>query len=60
MIDPNYAHPEALVTTEWVATHLNEPNSRLVESNEDILLYGTPGSDDARLYLARSLCGTLL
>ena len=22
MIDPNYAHPEALVTTEWVASHL--------------------------------------
>ena len=41
MIDPNYAHPEALVTTEWVASHLNEPNARLVESNEDILLYGT-------------------
>ena len=42
MIDPNYAHPEALVTTEWVATHLNEPNSRLVESDEDILLYDRP------------------
>ena len=41
MIDSNYAHPEALVTTEWVASHLNEPNTRLVESNEDILLYGT-------------------
>ncbi|MGB8466820.1 MAG: rhodanese-like domain-containing protein, partial [Terrimicrobiaceae bacterium] len=40
MNDPNYAHPEALVTTDWVASHLNEPNTRLVESNEDILLYG--------------------
>ncbi|MCB9148061.1 MAG: sulfurtransferase [Caldilineaceae bacterium] len=34
-----YAHPEALVSTTWVAEHLNDPNVRLVESNEDILLY---------------------
>ena len=39
MIDPNYAQPDALVTLDWLATHLNEPNTRLVESNEDILLY---------------------
>jgi thiosulfate/3-mercaptopyruvate sulfurtransferase len=41
MIDSNYANPDALVTTEWVASHMNEPNTRLVESNEDILLYST-------------------
>lgn len=41
MTDSNYAHPEALVSTEWVANHLNEPGTRLVESNEDILLYST-------------------
>jgi len=41
MTDPNYAHPEALVTTDWVAEHLNDPNVRFVESNEDILLYST-------------------
>jgi thiosulfate/3-mercaptopyruvate sulfurtransferase len=34
-----YAHPEVLVTTEWVAAHLNDPSVRLVESNEDTLLY---------------------
>ncbi|MEZ4712760.1 MAG: sulfurtransferase [Caldilineaceae bacterium] len=34
-----YAHPEALVSTAWVADHLNDPNVRLIESNEDILLY---------------------
>src|SRR5262249_19520129 len=27
--------------TEWLAQHLNEPNTRIVESNEDILLYDT-------------------
>ena len=34
-----YAHPEMLVTTEWVAEHSSDPNVRLVESDEDILLY---------------------
>lgn len=37
----NYAHPEALVSTDWVAEHLNDPNIRLVESDEDYLLYDT-------------------
>jgi thiosulfate/3-mercaptopyruvate sulfurtransferase len=37
----SYAHPEALVSTEWLAEHLNEPNTRIVESNEDVLLYST-------------------
>ncbi len=36
-----YAHPEYLVETEWVAAHLNDPAVRLVESNEDALLYET-------------------
>jgi thiosulfate/3-mercaptopyruvate sulfurtransferase len=34
-----YARPDVLVTTEWVAEHLNDPKIRIVESNEDILLY---------------------
>lgn len=29
--DNTYAHPEALVTTEWVAGHLNDPKVKLVE-----------------------------
>ncbi|MDX2191872.1 MAG: sulfurtransferase [Gemmatimonadales bacterium] len=36
-----YAHPEVLVSTDWVAQHLHDPKVRLVESNEDILLYET-------------------
>jgi thiosulfate/3-mercaptopyruvate sulfurtransferase len=39
MSEQTYAHPEALVSTQWVADHLNDPNLRIVESNEDILLY---------------------
>ncbi len=34
-----YVHPEALVSTEWVAQNLNNPKVRLIESNEDTLLY---------------------
>ena len=36
-----YAHPEVLVETEWVAEHLDDPKIRLLESNEDVLLYET-------------------
>jgi thiosulfate/3-mercaptopyruvate sulfurtransferase len=39
MSQNGYAHPEALVETEWVAEHLNDPNVRVLESNEDVLLY---------------------
>ena len=42
-----YAHPEVLVSTDWVAAHLNDPSIRIIESNEDTLLYGSghiPGS----------------
>src|SRR5687768_2665412 len=37
--EKGYAHPEVLASTEWVAGHLNDPNVRLIESNEDTLLY---------------------
>lgn len=36
-----YANPDVLVSTDWVAQHLNDPNVRIVESNEDVLLYDT-------------------
>jgi thiosulfate/3-mercaptopyruvate sulfurtransferase len=36
-----YARPDVLVDTEWVAKHLDDPKVRLVESNEDVLLYHT-------------------
>lgn len=34
-----YAHPDFLVSTDWVAEHLTDPGIRIVESNEDPLLY---------------------
>jgi thiosulfate/3-mercaptopyruvate sulfurtransferase len=42
MSEPSqYAHPEVLVTTEWLEANLKAPGIRIVESNEDILLYDT-------------------
>jgi thiosulfate/3-mercaptopyruvate sulfurtransferase len=34
-----YAHPEKLVSTDWLAQHLNDPEVVVVESDEDVLLY---------------------
>jgi thiosulfate/3-mercaptopyruvate sulfurtransferase len=36
-----FAHPERLVSTDWVARHLEHPDVVLVESDEDVLLYDT-------------------
>jgi thiosulfate/3-mercaptopyruvate sulfurtransferase len=36
-----YAHPEALVDADWIEKHRNENDVRIIESNEDILLYDT-------------------
>jgi thiosulfate/3-mercaptopyruvate sulfurtransferase len=36
-----YAHPERLVTTDWLAAHLGDPGLVVLESNEDVLLYKT-------------------
>jgi thiosulfate/3-mercaptopyruvate sulfurtransferase len=34
-----YVHPEVLVSADWVLDHLKDPKVRIVESDEDILLY---------------------
>jgi thiosulfate/3-mercaptopyruvate sulfurtransferase len=39
--ETDYARPDALVSTAWVAEHLKDPHVRIVESDEDILLYDT-------------------
>src|SRR5437870_12555553 len=36
-----YARPDALVSTEWLAAHLKDSNLRIIESDEDVLLYDT-------------------
>jgi len=39
--DRKYAHPEVLVSTDFVADHLKEEGIRIIESNEDQLLYSS-------------------
>jgi thiosulfate/3-mercaptopyruvate sulfurtransferase len=39
IVAKGYAHPERLVSTEWLAAHLDHPSLRLLECNEDVLLY---------------------
>lgn len=39
--DRKYAHPEVLVSTDWVADHLKDVGIRIIESNEDQLLYSS-------------------
>lgn len=39
MAKNTYANPEVLVTTQWVEDHLTDPKVRIVESDEDILLF---------------------
>ncbi|MHC5541393.1 sulfurtransferase [Singulisphaera rosea] len=35
----SYVHPEVLVSADWVEEHKNDPKVRIVESDEDVLLY---------------------
>jgi thiosulfate/3-mercaptopyruvate sulfurtransferase len=35
----DYAHPEVLVSTQWVEDHASDPKIRIIESDEDVLLY---------------------
>ena len=36
-----YTHPEVLASTDWVAEHSRDAGVRLIESNEDTLLYAS-------------------
>jgi len=42
-----YADPSRLVTTDWLADHLDDPGLVVVESSEDVLLYETGHIPDA-------------
>lgn len=48
MSSNGYARPDVLVSTDWVAENLQDTeNVRLVESNEDVLLYSTGHIENA-------------
>ena len=36
-----YAHPQVIVSTQWLAEHLDDPGLVVAESDEDVLLYET-------------------
>ncbi len=39
LVARGYAHPDVLVSTQWVADHRDDPGVRIAESNEDPLVY---------------------
>ena len=48
----DYANPDVLVSTDWVLDHHQDDNVRILEVDEDVLLYDTghiPGSQKDRL-----------
>ena len=40
-MNKGYSNPEVLVSTDWVAENKDNANVRVIESNEDVLLYST-------------------
>ena len=41
ILDRGYSNPNVLISTDWVAEHINDKDVRIIESNEDHLLYST-------------------
>jgi len=39
IVEKGYAHPDVLVTTDWLAERVNDPSLRILESDEDVLLF---------------------
>jgi thiosulfate/3-mercaptopyruvate sulfurtransferase len=38
-VSSGYAYPDVLVETSWVVEHLSDPAVRLIEADEDVILY---------------------
>src|SRR3984957_14784583 len=56
----DYAHPEALVSTEWVAQHANDPNVRIAEVDVDTAEYAKGRVPGARGWnWTTQLCDTV-
>ena len=54
IVAKSYVHPEALVSTAWLADHLDDPDLRIIESDEDVLLFDTghiPGAQKVDWHL---------
>jgi len=57
--EKGYVNPDVLVTTEWVAQHLNDPKVRILESDEDVLLYDLGHIPGAKLIPAGEILNHL-
>ena len=54
ILEKGYAHPEALVTTEWVAENVNDTgNYRIVES-DDVVAYCRIGERSSHTWFVLS------
>jgi len=51
----DYAHPESLVSTQWVAEHLEDPSVRIVE-----VVWGTKGPSGREVYEANHIPGAVV
>ena len=51
----DYAHPESLVSTQWVADHLEDPSVRIVE-----VVWGTEGPSGRQVYEAGHIPGAVV
>jgi len=63
VLDKGYAVPDVLVSTQWVADRLNDTDIRIIESNEDPLLYPSghiPGAVNIPLPQLRSRSGSMI
>jgi 3-mercaptopyruvate sulfurtransferase SseA len=56
MNDRGYANPDVLVTKEWVAEHLNDPNVRIVEKDYPPSKTSLPTAASASVPLTLGLC----
>ncbi len=51
----NYANPDSLVSTQWVAEHLKDPSVRIVE-----VVWGTVGPSSVQVYEAGHIPGAVV
>ncbi|MGB1007562.1 MAG: rhodanese-like domain-containing protein, partial [Thalassobaculaceae bacterium] len=49
-----YSHPEALVSTDWLAAHLDDPNVRVIDATFHL---PTAGRDGNAEFLERHIAG---
>ena len=54
-MDQTYAHPEVLVTTQWVSEHLNDPHVRIAEVDYDPVSNYNQGHVPGAIHLGKGI-----